>query len=88
MGVYTNYEVDFDTHINWDDLEVRAALRNFSCHTFYLRDMIEDRAIVSVYSQHHINDILKVFYDLYKSGMQFRHYGTQDWKRFIINKQH
>ena len=45
MGWYTNYEVEFDDFIDWDDNDVKHCLRPFNVKNQYLRDMNKGRVL-------------------------------------------
>lgn len=78
MGWYRNYQVEFEQRIDWDDDKVKTAVSHLNCTFLYLRDLGETvRVIFCLYSQHSINDILHILFQLYHSKMRFYDYHTQ-----------
>lgn len=82
MGWYTNYEVEFDEDIDWDDLEVKRCLSSMDCQTLYLRDLNKPRVVICIYSQHNIRDVLTILFDLYFTDMRFTIYGLEAWEKY------
>jgi len=83
MGWHTNYEVEFDDHIDWDDDEVRRCLKHFNVQHLYLRDMELPRVMLCVYSQNPVETILVVLKDLYFTSMRYRIYNINEpWIKF------
>ena len=84
MGGYTNYEVEFDDFIDWDDNDVKFCLKPFIVDYLYLRDMNKPRVILSLYSHNPINNILMTLKSLYSVGMCYRIYNSEEaWIAFI-----
>lgn len=81
MGWFTNYEVEFESHIDWDDGLVDASLRPFDVKHLYLRDLDTTRIILCIYSHNTIKEILTVLKGLYSTKMRYRVY-TQEWHLF------
>ena len=85
MGWYTNYELEFDTIIDWNDEIVGCHLRPFNIQYMYLKDMGVSRAIVSVYSQVPVETIIGILSSLYFTGIKYRAYmSDQEWIRKTI----
>lgn len=82
MGGYTNYEVEFDTSIDWDDDDVRRCLITFIVQYLYLRDMDKPRVMLCVYSHNPIEVILTALKSLYPAGMRYRMYDSDAWIAF------
>ena len=82
MGWYTNYEIEFDEDIDWDDDVVKRCLNDFNVEHFYLRDYMTTRVILSVYSHHSVEQILAHLKALYKSSMRYRAYNSVQWTPF------
>jgi len=82
MGWYTNYEVDFDQDVDWDDNEVKRCLGSINCQTLYLRDFTTPRVVISVYSQHNIHEILQILFDCYFTDMRYTIYGLEAWEKY------
>jgi hypothetical protein len=75
MGWYINYELELEEHVDWDDEEVRIAIKDINCNWLYLRDNVEPIVILSLYSQHNINDIIPIITNLYDIDIIYRIYG-------------
>jgi len=84
MGWYTNYEVEFDEQIDWDDHVVAACLQPFASQHLYLRDLPKPRVILCVYSQNPVEDILEVLMALYPTGIRYRVYSSSEWTTFRV----
>jgi hypothetical protein len=83
MGWYSNYEVEFDDdYLDWDEDLVNRSLSNLDCKILYLRGLALPRAVVCVYSQHDIQEILKILYDCYFTDMRYANYGANNWVKF------
>jgi hypothetical protein len=83
MGGYTNYEVEFDDFIDWDDNDVKLCLKPFIVDYLYLRDMNKPRVILSLYSHNSVNNILMTLNSLYSVGMRYRIYNSDEaWIAF------
>lgn len=82
MGWYTNYEVEFDEKIDWDDETVNSYLKSFNLTYLYLRDLDLPRIILCIYSQESLDHILLSLKSLYSTDMRYRVYGTQEWLAF------
>jgi len=83
MGWYTNYEVEFDDFIDWDDNDVKRCLKPFNVDYLYLRDMDKPRVMVCVYSQNSVIKILIALKSLYSTSMRFRMYNSEEeWIAF------
>lgn len=82
MGGYTNYEVEFDTPIDWDDDNVRRCLITFIVQYLYLRDMDKPRVMLCVYSHNPIEVILTALKSLYSVGIRYRIYNSDAWITF------
>ena len=87
MGYYTNYEVEFDEQIDWDDAVVRTCLEPFAAQHLYLRDLEKPRVMLSVYSQNPVEDILVVLKGLYSTGIRYRAYNSSEWTTFKVWSQ-
>jgi hypothetical protein len=84
MGWYTNYEVEFDDFIDWDDNDVKCCLKPFNVDYLYLRDMDKPRMIVSVYSGNNVKNILMALKSLYSVGICYRIYNSDEaWITFV-----
>jgi hypothetical protein len=82
MGWHTNYEVIFDEYFEWDDYIVKMALPD-TCTHIYLRDLESTpRAILCIYSQSSIEEILTILTAIYPFGVRYRTYGSADWIHF------
>jgi len=82
MGWYTNYEVEFDSYIDWDDTVVRDSLQSFNVTYLYLRDMELPRVVLCVYSTTPVKNILDIMMRLYSTTMRYRIYKTDQWTPF------
>ena len=82
MGWYTNYEVEFDCYIDWDDTVVRDSLQSFNVTYLYLRDMELPRVVLCVYSTNPVKNILDIMMRLYSTTMRYRIYKTDQWTPF------
>lgn len=80
MGVYTAYEVDFLSKIEWDDLLVTAPFTKMNCFWLYLRDFPEQRLIVTLYSTTPLSEVLRFLIATYKVPLKVREYGTSDFR--------
>lgn len=80
MGWHTNYEVEFNNHIDWDDDDVRRRLSDFAVQHLYLRDMEKPRLMLCVYSQNPVEEILNALKSMYHTSMCYRIYNTgEEW---------
>jgi hypothetical protein len=77
MGWYTNYEVEFDESIIWDDDMVEMALP-YTTKYIYLRELEKPRAIFCMYSHCSIDDVLAMLKSFYPVGIRYRIYNTND----------
>ena len=83
MGWYTNYEVEFEDCIDWNDNDVKFCLKPFNVDYLYLRDMDKPRIILCIYSQNPIENILNVLKSYYPVKMSYRIYNSGDaWIAF------
>jgi hypothetical protein len=83
MGWYTNYEIEFEDCIDWDDNDVKLSLKPFNVDYLYLRDMDKPRIILSLYSHDSVNNILMTLKGLYSVGMRYRIYNSEEaWITF------
>ena len=83
MGWFTNYEVEFDDAIDWDDEVVKSNLKPFSVEYLYLRDLDKPRIVLCVYSQNPVEGILSVLKSLYSVDMRYRKYNSDEvWFQF------
>jgi len=83
MGWYTNYEVEFENFIDWDNNDVKRCLIPFNVEYLYLRDMNKPYVILSVYSQNSINNILTALKSLYPTSIRYRIYNSDEaWIAF------
>ena len=83
MGGYTNYEVEFDDFIDWDDNDVKRCLNPFNVDYLWLRDMNKPRVMLCVYSHSPVNNILMVLNILYSVGIRYRIYNSDEaWVAF------
>ena len=76
MFRYTNYELDFLEHIEWDEDQVKLCLADFDYKTLYPNGA---RILISVNNQHNILDILDILFDIYFTDMLYREYGKTEW---------
>jgi len=83
MGWFVNYEVEFVSHIDWDDEGVDASLGSFDVKHLYLRDLDTPRVILCIYSHNTIKEVLTVLKGLYSTGMRYRVYNTEEWQLFL-----
>ena len=79
MGYYTNYEIMFNEHVDWDDQVIKNNFTNYSCKWLYLRDMNEMIIIFSLYSYHEIKDVLDILSNIYQVDIKYRIYGAIEW---------
>ena len=77
MGGYTNYEVEFDEYIEWDDDIVGVALP-YTTKYLYLRDLEKPRAMFCMYSHCPIEYVLAMLKGLYPVGIRYRIYNSND----------
>ena len=85
MGWYTNYEVEFEDNIDWDDNDVKRMLQRFTLQHLYLRDLNKPRVILSVYSHSPIEEILVELKALYPTGICYRVYDCSEvWITFCM----
>ena len=82
MGIYTTYEIDFLSHIDWDDYLVRQPFAKMNCFWLYLRDFPTQRLIISLYSTTPLTDALRFLISAYKVPLKVREYGTIEWTTF------
>ena len=83
MGWYTNYEVEFEDFIDWDENDVKLCLKPFNVDYLYLRDMDKPRIILCVYSQNPVENILIALKSFYPVNMCYRIYNSSDaWIAF------
>jgi len=74
MGWYINYELELEEHVDWDDDQVKIALKDINCNWLYLRDNIDPIVILSLYSQHDIKDVVNILTGLYDIDIVYRIY--------------
>lgn len=79
MGVYTAYEVDFLSRIEWDDDVVTIPFSTMNCFWLYLRDYPEERLIITPYSTTPLVDVLRFLTKTF-APLRFREYGTTEWR--------
>jgi len=79
MGVYTAYEVEFLSHIDWDDEVVRTPFTKMNCFWMYLRDFPQQRLIINLYSTTLLADVLRFLIATF-SPLKVREYGTTEWR--------
>jgi hypothetical protein len=79
MGWYIHYELELEEHVDWDDDQVKIALKDINCNWLYLRDMVDPIVILSLYSQHDIKDIIKILTELYDIDIVYRIYNKLKW---------
>ena len=82
MGWFINYEVEFDDHVDWDDGDVKHCLQPFDALHLYLRDLDKPRVMLCLYSQHPIENILTALKLLYRVGMRYHVYNSDEWITF------
>jgi hypothetical protein len=85
MG-HTNYEVEFDEQIEWDDEFMKSYLDPFAQH-LYLRDLDKPRLMLCVHSQDPVEDILVVLKGIYSTGLRYRIYKSTEWTTFTVWSQ-
>ena len=83
MGWYLHYDIEFENTINWCDEIVKNELREYDCRFLYLRDLVNSRVIVSIYSQYNITDVLNTFTKLYSSKMRYKNLGGGAWVNWM-----
>ena len=83
MGWFINYEVEFDSYIDWDDEVVDASLGSFDVKYLYLRDLDKPRIALCIYSHNTIKEVLDVLKQLYATEMRWRIYNTEGWNFFV-----
>jgi hypothetical protein len=83
MGWFTNYEVEFDEFVDWDDNIVKHRLEPFNVQHMYLRDLELPRVILSIYTPHNtIEEMLTVLKNLYPVTMRYQIYNTGKWIKY------
>jgi len=83
MGWYTNYEVEFDERVDWDDDGVKKRLEPFNVQHLYLRDLDVPRAMLCVYSQTPLREVLAILKELCRTGLSYRMYNSgEEWVKF------
>jgi hypothetical protein len=83
MGWFTNYEVEFQEDIDWDDQIVKTCLKDFNVQYLYLRDMGKPRLVLCIYSQNHIEEVLLALNSIYQSDICYRVYDSnKEWMMF------
>jgi hypothetical protein len=84
MGWFTNYEVEFDELVDWNDNTVKHRLEPFNVEHMYLRDLELPRVILCLYSPHNtIEEILTVLKNVYPVTMRYQIYNTGKWIKFV-----
>jgi hypothetical protein len=83
MGWYINYELELEEHVDWDDGKIGRALKNISCDWLYLRDSVDPIIVLSLYSQHDIQETIKIISDFYDVEIRYRLYGKLEWINLI-----
>lgn len=83
MGIYRAYEIEFLSHIEWDDLAVTIPFSKMNCFWLYLRDFPEERLIINLYSTTAVVDVLRFLSSI--SPLKFRDYGTTEWTDFRLS---
>lgn len=79
MGVYTTYEVEFLSGIEWDDDVVTIPFSTMNCLWLYLRDFPEQRLIITLYSTTPLTDALRFLRKTF-APLRVREYGTTEWR--------
>jgi hypothetical protein len=79
MGIYTPYEIEFLSSIEWDDLAVTIPFSKMNCFWLYLRDFPEQRLIINLYSTTPLADVLRFLIKTF-SPLKVREYGTTEWR--------
>lgn len=76
MGWHTNYEVEFDEFVDWEDAHVTRVFDSLSFDVthLYLRDLAKTRVMLCVYSHTPVEDVLGALKVLYHVPMRFRVY--------------
>jgi hypothetical protein len=83
MGWFTNYEIEFEDNIEWDDQIIKHCLKDFTVDYLYLRDMEKSRVILCVYSQNPLEKIILALKNVYDTGITYRIYNSNEaWTRF------
>jgi hypothetical protein len=77
MGIYTTYEVEFLSHIEWDDGVVTIPFAKMNCFWLYLRDFPEQRLILNLYSTTPLTDVLSFLRHF--APLRVREYGSTEW---------
>lgn len=80
MGVYRAYEIEFLSHIDWDDDLVCQPFSKMNCFCLYLRDFPEQRLIINLYSTTPLADVLRFLISTFKVPLKVRDYGTTQWR--------
>ena len=83
MGLYRAYEIEFFSHIEWDDDLVRQPFSKMNCFWLYLRDFPEERLVINLYSTTSLNDVLRFLSTF--APLKFREYGTTTWTDFRLS---
>jgi hypothetical protein len=80
MGIYTAYEIEFLSHIEWDDDLVGQPFSKMNCFWLYLRDFPEERLIINLYSTTPLTDVLRFLISTFKVPLKVREYGTTEFR--------
>lgn len=81
MGGFTNYEVEFDAYVDWDDDITKHRLTPLDVQYLYLRDFETPRVMLCIYSQTPLEDVLSSLKTLYNTNLRYRVYGEGGWIR-------
>jgi hypothetical protein len=84
MGIYTAYEIEFLSKIEWDDDLVRQPFSKMNCFWLYLRDFPEERLVINLYSTTPLVDVLRFIIKTFKAPLKVRDYGTTEWSDFPL----
>jgi hypothetical protein len=84
MGIYTAYEIEFLSKIEWDDLAVTIPFSKMNCFWLYLRDFPEQRLVINLYSTTPLPDVLRFIIKTFKAPLKVRDYGTTEWSDFRL----
>jgi hypothetical protein len=84
MVKLTNYEVEFDDTIEWNEKKVKECLTNNTTMFLPIYQYSKFRVLVILGMNDDINDILTVFYDLYFTDMRCKTTSETVWKRCVF----
>ena len=77
----TNYEVEFEEHIEWNETKVKECLTNTTTLFVPIHQYSKFRVLVIMGLNDNINDILTVFYDLYFTDMRYKITSETKWSK-------